>query len=48
LWTLRAHASQVVGLHFEDADLITRGYGGEMARWRFAPAADGVRGMVRK
>jgi WD40 repeat protein len=46
LWALRAHASHVVGLHFEGADLVTRGFGGEMARWHFPPAANAKRRMV--
>ena len=46
LWSLRAHAGQVVGVHFEGADLVTRGYGGDLARWRFAPAVDRIRGKV--
>jgi WD40 repeat protein len=48
LWSLRAHAAQVVGLHFEAAELVTRGYGGDVARWRFAPAEDLVRGIVQR
>jgi eukaryotic-like serine/threonine-protein kinase len=46
LWALRAHASHVVGLHFDGADLVTRGFGGEMARWHFTSASDVVRRMV--
>jgi WD40 repeat protein len=37
LWSVRAHAAQVVGLHFEGADLVTRGFGGELSRWHFGP-----------
>jgi len=33
LWTIRAHSSYVVGLHFEGNDVVTRGFGGELARW---------------
>ena len=33
LWTLRAHRSHAIGLHFEGNGLITRGYGGEVSRW---------------
>jgi WD40 repeat protein/serine/threonine protein kinase len=43
LWSLRAHAAQVVGLHFEGAELVTRGFGGELSRWHFDPAADVIR-----
>jgi WD40 repeat protein/serine/threonine protein kinase len=48
LWSLRAHASHVVGLHFEGGDLVTRGFGGELARWHFDPAADVIRRMVAR
>lgn len=48
LWALRAHASHVVGLHFDGDELVTRGFGGELARWRFPPAADVVRRMVTR
>jgi WD40 repeat protein len=34
LWTLRAHRSHVVGIHFEGDDIVTRGFGGDIARWR--------------
>jgi len=33
LWKLRAHDSHVVGVHFEGDALVTRGFGGELARW---------------
>jgi WD40 repeat protein len=33
LWKLRAHDSHVVGVHFEGDALVTRGFGGEVARW---------------
>lgn len=48
LWSLRAHSSHVVGLHFEGDDLLTRGFGGEIARWQFAPAPDVIRRMVSR
>jgi WD40 repeat protein len=34
LWTLPAHKSAVLGVHIEGADLVTRGFTGEIARWR--------------
>jgi WD40 repeat protein len=34
LWTLHAHRSHVVGVHFEGDDIVTRGFGGDVARWR--------------
>jgi len=33
LWTLKAHNSFVVGIHFEGNDIVTRGFGGDVARW---------------
>ena len=34
LWTLQAHKSAVIGLHVEGNDLVTRGFTGEISRWR--------------
>ncbi len=36
LWTLAAHKSPLVGLHFEGGDLVTRGFGGDLSRLKFA------------
>jgi len=33
IWKLQAHHSQVSGLHFEDDDIVTRGFTGEIIRW---------------
>jgi WD40 repeat protein len=33
LWTLQAHKSHVVGIHFEGSDIVTRGFGGDISRW---------------
>lgn len=33
LWTLPAHKSLVVGIHFEGDDVVTRGFAGDVARW---------------
>jgi hypothetical protein len=41
LWTLRAHASYLVGVHYEGPDLITRGFAGDIARWML-PSSDSV------
>jgi WD40 repeat protein len=41
LWTLRAHRSHVVGIHFEADDIVTRGFGGDVARWRL-PSPEGL------
>src|SRR5262249_60938553 len=34
LWTLPAHKSAVVGVHVEGVDIVTRGFAGEISRWR--------------
>jgi WD40 repeat protein len=34
LWTLPAHKSAVLGVHLEDGDILTRGFSGEISRWR--------------
>ena len=46
LWTLAAHKPYVMGLHFEAADIVTRGIGGELARWHL-PASSDVIGPAR-
>jgi WD40 repeat protein len=33
VWTLLAHKSYVIGIHFEGNDIVTRGFGGEVSRW---------------
>jgi WD40 repeat protein len=33
LWTMRAHGSYVVGIRLDGDDVVTRGYGGDVARW---------------
>jgi WD40 repeat protein len=33
IWKLPAHRSHLVGLHFEGADIVTRGFAGDVARW---------------
>jgi WD40 repeat protein len=34
LWRLEAHKSHVVGIHFEGDDIVTRGFAGDVSRWR--------------
>jgi WD40 repeat protein len=41
LWTVLAHKSHVVGIHFEGADLVTRGFAGDIAHWEL-PIAERV------
>jgi WD40 repeat protein len=33
IWKLPAHRSHLVGLHFEGADIVTRGFAGDISRW---------------
>ncbi|HEX4420822.1 MAG TPA: protein kinase [Kofleriaceae bacterium] len=33
LWRLLAHKAPVVAIHFEGADVVSRGFGGDIARW---------------
>jgi WD40 repeat protein len=33
LWTLQVHRSQVIGIHVEGGDIVTRGFAGEVSRW---------------
>src|SRR5262249_46589125 len=41
LWTLQAHKSAVIAIHVEGDDLVTRGFTGEISRWRL-PRAEHV------
>ena len=43
LWMLRAHTSQIIGVHVEGDDIVTRGFSGELSRWRL-PSAEQVIG----
>lgn len=36
LWTLQAHKSVVIGVHVEGEDIVTRGFTGEISRWRLS------------
>lgn len=42
LWTLPVHRSQVVALHAEGEDLITRGIAGDIARWTLPASAPAI------
>jgi WD40 repeat protein len=33
LWVLQAHKSNVIGVHFEGEDIVTRGFAGDISRW---------------
>jgi serine/threonine protein kinase/WD40 repeat protein len=41
LWTLPVHKSAVIGLHLEGTDIVTRGFTGEISRWRL-PRSEAV------
>jgi WD40 repeat protein len=43
LWTLPTHRSAVIGVHIENGDIVTRGFTGEISRWRL-PGPDEVVG----
>jgi WD40 repeat protein len=34
LWTLQAHATRITGLHLEPTGIVTRGFDGQVQRWR--------------
>ena len=34
LWTLQAHKSAVIRIHVQDGDIVTRGFSGDISRWR--------------
>jgi len=38
LWTLPAHKSYVVGVHYEGNDIVSRGFAGDVSRWTLPPA----------
>jgi|GEM_PF-3087544 len=40
LWTLPAHKSQIIGLHAQDGDIVTRAVTGEVSRWTLPTAAN--------
>jgi WD40 repeat protein len=37
LWSLQAHRSFVVGVHYEGSELVTRSLAGDVARWALSP-----------
>jgi WD40 repeat protein/serine/threonine protein kinase len=42
LWTMQAHRSYVVGLHYEGDDLVTRGFAGDVAGWSLPPSGKAI------
>jgi WD40 repeat protein len=43
LWMLRAHTSQLIGVHVEGDDIVTRGFSGELSRWRLPSSEQVIR-----
>jgi WD40 repeat protein/serine/threonine protein kinase len=41
VWTLQAHKSYVIGVHYEGAEIVTRGFAGDVSRWKL-PEPDNV------
>jgi len=39
LWTLQAHRSDVIGIHFEGDEMVTRGFAGDVSRWNLPKPA---------
>jgi WD40 repeat protein len=42
LWGLPAHNSSVVGLHSDGKDIVSRGFNGDLARWRLPNSARAI------
>jgi len=47
LWTLPAHESAVIGVHLEGVDIVTRGFAGEISRWRLPQSEAVIGGQER-
>jgi WD40 repeat protein len=41
LWTVQAHKFYVIGVHYEGAEIVTRGFAGDISRWEL-PRSDSV------
>jgi WD40 repeat protein len=39
LWELPAHKSQIIGVHVEGPDIVTRGFSGDISRWTLPSSA---------
>jgi WD40 repeat protein/serine/threonine protein kinase len=48
LWTLPAHKSLVVGIHFEGDSIVTRGFAGDVSRWTLPPPAQVIEAAPSK
>jgi WD40 repeat protein len=47
LWTMPAHRSDLVGVHVEGDDIVTRGFSGDVARWRLPAAGQVIEACAR-
>ncbi|HEX8115507.1 MAG TPA: WD40 repeat domain-containing serine/threonine-protein kinase [Kofleriaceae bacterium] len=43
LWALHAQASQIIGVHVEGGDIVTRGFAGELSRWALPSSEQVIR-----
>jgi WD40 repeat protein/serine/threonine protein kinase len=48
LWKLQAHKSHTVGIHVEGDDLVTRGFGGDISRWRIPRSESAIEAALAK
>jgi len=48
LWKFSAHKSYLIGVHFEGDEIVTRGFGGDVARWGFPGAPQLMEGCKAK
>jgi len=48
LWTLPAHKSIVVGIHFEGDNIVTRGFAGDVSRWKLPLPAQVIETALSK
>jgi WD40 repeat protein len=46
LWTLQAHKSAIIRIHIEGGDIVTRGFTGEISRWRLPRANQVINACV--
>ena len=49
LWTLRAHRLAITGIHFDGADIVTRGSSGDISRWNVSnlPSIEAIERAAR-
>ncbi|HSR98371.1 MAG TPA: hypothetical protein VLM79_15040 [Kofleriaceae bacterium] len=49
IWAFRAHRFGLAGIHFEGNDIVTRGFTGEISKWRIPepPPQEAIERIVR-